>query len=561
MAEVTESSNLPDLRTGNVERINIPGADFLRGAAGMPAVRQLALLIAIAASVAIGVVAVLWMQSPDYRPLSGINSVAQANEVAGLLDSNGIPHRIDERTGVILVPQDHFHSARMMLAGAGQLDESPAGYELLDGDQGFGVSQFMELTRHRRSVEGELARSIGSLDAVQSARVLLATPKATTFLRDRRKPSASVTVRLFPGHALTDPQIRGITSLVAAAVPELEPEAVAVVDQSGKLLSLGEEDQDLEASERQLAYIAKVERQLQNKVSGLLRPLVGADGFGVEVSADVDFTRSEQAEELYNPEQAAIRSEARLEEKNYEEPVAAGVPGALSNQPPETERNEDLVLATGASNAVSSRTESTRNFEIDRTVAYTQRAVGSIKRLTVSVVVDDIAVVDPETGEAKVTPWSEEDLQQLTESVKNAVGFSEQRGDLVSVVNRRFFTPAVEPVAEVPFWAESWFVELLKQSLVGVLLLLLALGFLRPLFRNLSKAGAAVQERNTQAQAQLGQMSMEGVPIDPNRPAAGMLLPAGVGGYEAKVDAVRGLVAQDPGRVAQVVKHWVSKDE
>lgn len=560
MAESIADNTLPGAPVSNVERINIPGADFLRGAAGMPVVRQLALLIAIAGSVAIGLVAVLWMQSPDFRPLSGINSVQQAGEVASLLDSNGITHRVDERTGLILVPQEQFHQARMMLAGAGQLDTGPAGYELLDQDQGFGVSQFMELARHRRSVEGELARSIGSLDAVMSARVLLATPKSTTFIRDRRKPSASVSVRLSPGLSLTDSQIRGITNLVAAAVPELAADDVAVVDQSGKLLSISGEDMELDASERQLAYIAKVERQLQSKVSGLLQPILGSERFGVQVTADVDFTRSEQAEELYNPNQSSVRSEHNRQEQNFTESGAEGVPGALTNQPPETERTEVITDGGGVTPQMS-RSESTRNYEIDRTIAYTQRAVGAVSRLTVSVVVDNLPAVDAESGETTTTPWTEEDLTQLTESIKSAVGYLEARGDQVSVVNRAFFTPAVEPLEEPPFWAEPWFMDLLKQGTVGLLILILGFGLLRPLFKNLSQAGAAVQEQNSLALAQLAQAQDLGMPIDPDRPAAGVLLPAGTGGYEQKVEAVRGLVADDPGRVAQVVKHWVSNDE
>ena len=561
MAESTADTTLPGPPANTVERMNIPGADFLRGAAGMPMVRQLALLIAIAASVAVGLVAVLWMQTPDYRPLSGVSSLAQAAEIAELLDGQAIPHRIDQRTGMILVPQTEYHTARMMLANAGQLETGPAGYELLDEEQGFGVSQFMELARHRRSVEGELARSIASLDAVQSARVLLATPKSTTFLRDRRKPSASVTVRLNPSHSLTAPQIRGITNLVAAAVPELAPEDVAVVDQRGSLLSVKEEDLELAASERQLAYIAKVERALQNKVGGILQPILGADRFGVQVNADIDFTRSEQAEEFYNPNQSSIRSESLREEQNFSEGGAEGVPGALTNQPPETERTAEVITDGGVAAPQISRTEATRNFEIDRTVAYTQRPTGAISRLTVSVVVDNIPMLDEASGEVVMTPWQEADLAQLTETVKSAVGYSEERGDLISVVNRSFFNPVVEPVAATPFWTETWFVDLVKQVLVGLFILGLGFGFLRPLFKNLSQAGVAVAERNTQAMAQLNNMQATGMPIDPNQPGAGVLLPAGSGGYEAKVDAVRGLVAEDPGRVAQVVKHWVSNDE
>ncbi|MCB1684378.1 MAG: flagellar basal-body MS-ring/collar protein FliF [Pseudomonadales bacterium] len=537
----------------------VPGAHFLRGAAGMPVVRQLGLLFAIAGSVAMAIVGVLWMQSPDYRPITGISTAQQAGAVAGLLDSNGLPHKVDNRSGVILVPQDRYHEARMILAGANQLDGQQSGYELLDAEQGFGVSQFMELARHRRSVEGELARSIMSLDGVQSARVLLAVPKSTTFLKDRRKPTASVTVRLLPGHALGEPQIRGIAFLVAASVPELKAEDVAVVDQTGRLLSLRDPDASMEQSERQLSYIARVESQLQDKINRLIAPIVGTERFGAQVTAELDFTRTEQAEELYNPDQTVVRSEQSLNEENVGTDTARGVPGTLSNQPPVTPTSAETAEAGGAVQQRRSRSEVTRNYEVDRTLSYTQQHVGTIRRLAVSVIVDDMPKVSAETGEVTAAPWTEEELAQLTASVKAAIGYSESRGDSVSVVNRTFFNPALE-VPEAPaFWTEAWFLDLMKQILVGALLLFLAIGILRPLYRNLSQAGAAVVERNNLALAEMARSQ------DPNRlampGAGGGLLTSGGGGYASKMDTVRGLVEEDPGRVAQVVKHWVTSDE
>lgn len=537
---------------------SLPGVHFLRGAAGMPVVRQLGLLFAIAGSVAVAIVAVLWMQSPDYRPLTGVTTAQQASSVAGLLDSNGLPHKVDNRSGMILVPQDRYHEARMILAGANQLDGQQMGYELLDAEQGFGVSQFMELARHRRSVEGELARSISSLDGVESARVLLAVPKSTTFLKDRRKPTASVTVRLVSGYSLSDQQIRGISFLVSAAVPELNSEDVAVVDQSGRLLSIKDQDEALERSERQLRYIARVEAQLQDKIGRLLAPIVGGDRFGAQVNADMDFTRSEQAEEVFNPAPTALRSEQTLNEENLGEPMARGVPGTLSNQPPQTQPGTDAE-ADAEVQQRRSRSEATRNFEIDRTLSYTQNNVGVIRRLTISVIVDDLPKVDAESGTVTSVAWTPEDLAQLAESVKAAVGYTESRGDSVSVVNRAFFNPAVEVPEAPPFWTENWFLDLLKQILVGALLLFLAIGILRPLYRNLSQAGAAVVERNNVALAEMARSQ------DPHRlavqGAGGGLLSSGAGGYASKMDAVRGLVEEDPGRVAQVVKHWVTSDE
>lgn len=559
MAELPaqKSAALP---TGSGTALNLPGIDFLRGAAGMPAVRQMMLVFALAGSVALAVAAVLWMQSPDYRPVTAIESAWQANEIAKVLETSGIEHKVDQRSGMILVPKEDVYEARMKLAGAGSVDGRQLGYELLDQEQGFGVSQFMELARHRRSVEGELARSIATINAVQSARVLLATPKSTTFLRDQREPTASVTVRLAPGQTLTRNQVRGITNLVAGAVPELKPDNVAVVDQTGKLLSETVEDEGLEQTERQLQYVARIESQLQEKIRNILLPTVGPGRFSAEVTADIDFTRSEQAAEVFDAEPRAVRSEQLLAEENVGEVSPGGVPGALTNQPPETRPAQGQPMdGQGEPPVRRSRSETVRNYEMDRTLSYVQNGVGGIERLTVSVVVDDLVAVDPETGEQVSQPWSEEELARLTTLVRSAVGFNEARGDLVSVVNSPFYHAAPEPIAAPPFWTQPWFFELVKQVLGALVLLALAFGLLRPLFRNLSNAGAAVKEQQRLAALQAQAAAVPGLP--PAQP--GSAYPAAVGpyGYGHKVEAVRGLVEEDPGRVAQVVKHWVSSNE
>jgi flagellar M-ring protein FliF len=541
----------------------LPGANFLRAASGLPLVRQLTLLFAIAGSVALAIAAVLWMQSPDYRPLAGITTAYQANEVVQVLDSSGIAYRVDDRTGMVLVPQDSLYEARMKLAGASGIDGRQLGYELLDEDQGFGVSQFMEVARHRRSVEGELARSIATINAVESARVLLATPKSTAFLRDRRRPTASITVRLVSGHSLRPGQVKGITNLVAGAVPELQAQDVAVIDQTGKLLSIQDDDPALDQSERQLAYIAKIESQLQEKINNILLLTLGPDRYSAEVSAEVDFTRTEEAEELYNPDLVALRSEQRLEEESVGQSQMGGVPGTLTNQPPETAPDTPSV---GDGDAVNrrSRSETTRNYEVDRTVSYTQHKVGSLTRLTVSVVVDDVGVADPQTGEVTQQSWSEAELERLATMVRNAVGYSASRGDTVSIVNRRFFAHAPVTVEATAFWAESWFTDLVKQVLGAVVLLVLVLGLLRPLFRNLSQAGEVVKERAAMAQS----LALPSGSIDTDQamalPSPAMERGQGQNGamdYAAKMDTVRGLVEQDPSRVAEVVKSWVSDDE
>ncbi|MEM7101066.1 MAG: flagellar basal-body MS-ring/collar protein FliF [Pseudomonadota bacterium] len=544
--------------TTTLEGPAVPGSDFLKGALGMPVVRQVTLLIAMAASVAAAVYIIFWMQTGEFKPIGGATSAMQTNEIVGVLEGASIEHKIDPKSGMVLVPAQDLYAARMRLAGADVLDGQQLGYELLDEEQGFGVSQFMESAKHRRSVEGELAKSIQTITAVLQARVLLAMPKTTSFLRDRRKPSASVTVTLKPNRRLTSDQVTGVANLVAAAVPELHPNDVVVVDQSGALLSDNQADPSLKQSEKDLALTRRVEDSLHEKVANILSPWVGSERFTAEVSATLDFTRSTEAEELYNPDLVALRSEQTTEEQRVGgAEVLGGVPGTLTNQPPEF--NEETPDGQPAPNRTSS-VQAVRNYEVDRTLSYTQHQVGQIRRVSVAVVVDDKPVVDAETGETALEPWTQEEIDQIVQAVQSAVGFRADRGDLVSVVNRTFFRAPVEEVEPEPFWSEAWFADLLKQVLGGIALIVIVFGLIRPMFKNLSQAGELVREQQSMAIADMTQAreaaleeAVTGIPAaistDPNDSAV------------EKMETVRNLIEDDPARVAQVVKHWVSEEE
>lgn len=535
-----------------------PGSDFIKGATGMPAVRQLTLLLGIAASIALAVFVGFWMQTPDYRPIGSPKTPSEASEIVNALDAHRIPNKIDQRTGAILVPSDIIFQARMALAEDGVVGEQ-LGYEILDRDQGFGVSQFREFNDHRRAVEGELARNIMAINAVYHARVILATPKTTTFLRDRRKPSASVTLTLKPGRSLGQDKIRGIMNLVAGGVPDLDPADVVVVDQSGTLLSNGAADEALMRSERDLSLVGKIEANLYDKVSNILSRWAGADGFTAQVHAEVDFTRAESTQEQYNPELAVVRSEQQLEEEEFGQGnVIGGVPGTLSNQPPE------LVETPAPENESverkSTRSTSTRNYEVDRTIRHTQQQVGRVQRLSVAVVVDYRPSVNADTGEVTYEAWSDEELDALTDAVRSAVGFREERGDTVSVVNREFYRPPPVEVTPIAFYEQAWFADAIKQTLGGIALIVVIFGLLRPLFKNLSQAGELVREQQSLAIADMTQMREAAL----QKAVPGIPAQIGLDGDDArnmKMETVRNLVHEDPKRVAQVVKHWVGKDE
>jgi len=466
----------------------------------------------------------------------------------------------------------------MKIAGAQIPSGEQAGFELLDKDQGFGVSQFMEAALHRRSLEGELARSIMTIQGVRQARVHLGIPRATGFVRDQRAPTASVTVTLASGQSLGEGQVRAIMNLVAGAVPELTADHVAVVDQTGRLLSGQDDDKSLADADRQLRYTKQIESSLQDKIRNILLPAVGTGRLTAEVAADVDFTWVEETEELFNPDLPALRSEQTMTEQRVGDALDGGVPGALSNQPPAvSSAPETLAAATAAAanNAAAaangaaapaapaqpphrSRSEATRNYELDRTISHTRHQVGRISRLTVAVVVDDQPGAAAENGQVTYTPWKAEDLERLSALVKNAIGYNAARGDTVTVVNSPFREERAEVPEAVPFYAQTWFVDLVKQVLGALLLLALLLGLLRPLFKSLSKAGASLPAE--QALARLAAPHAGGHVYD-DMNGMRRMLPGSGAPYDTQLQAVRGLVADNPARVAQVVKHWVSKDE
>ncbi len=534
--------------------------------------RQLGLMVGLAASVAIGFAVVLWSQKPDYRVLYANLSFSDANEVIEQLRMNNIPYRFDADGRAILVPESHVHAARLRLAADGFTADRTVGFELLDQDMGMGTSQFMETTRYRRGLEGELARTISNMTAVRAARVHLAIPKDTVFIRDQRKPRASVFLELFSGRQLERDQVAAIANLVASSIPELDVKDVTIVDQRGRLLNIRDADSDVVLAARQLEYVRQVEDTLVNRVNSILQPVVGLGNFRAEVSADIDFTEVEQASEMFNPDLPALRSEQTLEERRDAGEAAVGVPGALSNQPPGPVSVPEVAGGAGAGGAGagasgSSRNQATRNFELDRSISYTRQQMGGVRRLSVAVVVDDLQTVDPETGERTRTRWSDEDIERLRMLVENAVGFSALRGDSVNVINSSF-VPTEEFVFEEPsFWQQDWFWNLIKQIGAGAFILILALGILRPVLKHLSATGNQLSGSDLgpagQISAELESLDGSGIADDKvtfgGVQSAAMVTPNE--SFDYQLNEIRSMVAEDPARVAQAIKQWVVEHE
>lgn len=545
--------------------------DIIDGFNNLNLVRQAGLMVGLAASVAVGIAVALWSQGEDYKPLYGSLDRLDSSEVGQILDFNEIPYKIDGSTGALLVPVDKVQKARLVLAENGVQGDKTLGYELLDQEQPLGTSQFMEATRYRRGLEGELARTIASINSVRSARVHLAIPKRTVFVRDGREPSASVFLDLFPGRPIQPKQIKGIANLVASSIPELNVENVTVVDQRGNLLSVGAEDEKLVVAAQHLDYTRKVEDDIVLRVRRLLTPILGDANFKTEVAADIDFTEVEEAAESFNPDLPAIRSEQTVDEQRVGAPGVGGVPGALTNQPP-TDGAAPEVATAGeqAGNAgppSNSRSQATRNYELDRTVSFTRHEKGRLRRLTVAVVVDDKKSVNADTGETSNTRWTDAELERLSILVRDAVGFSAVRGDSVNVLNESFLPlPELDTPEMLPMWEQDWFQRLVKYLVGGLIIMVLIFGLVRPVLKSL--AGSGLKSRADEEARELAALHAAGVDSfdslsDETVTLTGgdaLALPSPEESYEQQLNAVKGLVAEDAGRVAQVIKRWINEE-
>jgi len=535
--------------------------------------RQAGVLLGIAAAVALGVWVVLWARTPPYSLLYADLADRDISQVMDTLQSSGIDYRIDHEAGAVLVASDKLHEARLKLATAGLPRSAGMGFELLEEQQGFGTSQFMENARYQRALEGELSRSISRLQSVRSARVHLALPKDTVFMRARPDPSASVLVDLYPGRKLAAEQVEAVTHLVAASVPALSLANVTVVDQLGRLLNADAGDPVIAASSKRLEYTRALEEGYVARIERILAPIVGHGGVKAQVTAELDFTSTEKTSERFNPDLPAVRSEQTLEEvRSGGGP--GGVPGALSNQPPAEGAAPEVAGDAAAGEAAgggsgeraprNSRREETRNYELDRTISHTKLAAGSVRRLSVAVVVDNKPVVG-DGGEQGFEPLAAEEMERIRELVKDAVGFDAARGDTLNVVNAAFSVPAPPaPLPEPPLWEQPWVWSLGKQVLGGLFVILTLFGVIRPAVRGLMTreggAGAAAPAEGAgQAQGAL--------PAAGQDEAAGG---AGAGGQDkprqlkapvnAEVESIRNYIGEEPKLAAQVVKGWVNAE-
>jgi len=536
-----------------------------RGLADIPGLKQVGLLAGVAAAIAAAIWLVMWSQGQNYTVLYGQLSERESGQVMDALTAAGIEFKLNP-SGAVSVPESKVQEARIRLASQGLPQSDSMGIEMIQKDSALGNSTLMESARYQSVLETELARTIIKVQGVQSARVHLALPKPSVFLRDAHKATASVMLQLYPGRRLEPGQVAAIVHLVASSVPELSASDVTLVDQAGSLLNSPDENAEAAASTRQFEQTRKIEESLQQRIVELLEPMLGPGRVRATVTADMDYTVTEETRENYDPQKTAVRSEQTSNEMRKNGDGAEGIPGALSNQPPGTSGAPAIPGAATPGNPVappnaaganqstaansgpsSSAQRSTRNFEVDRTLSYVKQPVGKLKRLNVGVVLDDWQKVDAD-GKASTAPMSDTDIKRFTQLVKESIGLKDDRGDQINVLNQAFKgNAAIPPVEGLPLWQQPWLIQLAKQITGAALVLVVAFLVLRPLMKSLTKTAGRT---SVGAEVTSDRLSLSGqanpIKLSPS--------------FEQQIAAARTLVGQDPRRAAQVVKDWVSAD-
>ena len=526
----------------------------------IPAVRQLGLFALVAAVIALGLWLFFWTQKPDYVPVfAGLDARSTA-EASDLLRTAQIPYRIDSGSGALSVESDQIGKARLALAAAGLPAAEGGGFEMLQGDQGFGTSQFDENARYQHALETELARTIANLRPVREARVHLALPKPSAFTRQKEPASASVVLHLRSGSVLEPGQVAAIEHLVASSVPQMPSDNVTVVDQFGRMLSNDNPDSESALTAQRFEQQRRAEAVYVQRIQELLEPLAGPGRVSAQVSIDMNFAETEQASETYGPDPAMIRSEQVSESGDLAALAGPqGVPGSASNNPDTATAAAAAAAPAAAGGGGTGARTAVRNYEIDRTLTHTRQGPGQITRVTAAVLVDNVpqAGADGKTTQRALT---DTELARIETLVQQAIGYNAARGDMVSVVNAPFARgDALDAPEAPPFWQHPRARELLRIGLGGLAVLVLILTVLRPAFRQLlapkvpQTATVTVLPEDEEIPVTLS------APAEKPRPQPRVTAEAALN-FDEKLQVAKTAVSNDPKRVANVVRNWVESD-
>src|SRR5574343_716338 len=551
--------------------------------------QKIAFMVAIAAVIAVVVGSVLWSRQPDLKVLFSNLSEKDGGAIVAILEAQNIPHKFNE-SGSLLVPAERVHAVRLKLASQGLPRGGMVGFELME-NQKFGVSQFAEQVNYQRGLEGEVARTIQSIGSVQSARVHLAIPKPSVFVREQQKPTASVMLNLYPGRMLDAGQIAGITHLISSSVPQLPASNVTVIDQSGALLSqLKNRMTEAGLDPTQIKYVHEIENTVVKRIEEILSPMLGQGNFKVQVAADIDFSQTEQTAESYrpnnNPESTSIRSQQNNETASVNQ-AAGGVPGALTNQPPvpatapltqpatgqptgsqpgkpgDIQGKVDAAGVTAPLNAagqpINTSKNATINYELDKTIRHTRQGMGNIRRLSAAVVVNHRKDVD-KNGKAITKAIPESEMKQINELVREAMGFSKERGDTLSIANAPF-TAADKSESELPLWKDpdniSYAKDTVKYLLIAAILAFIYLKIIQPSLKTMFPARSEDEGRTFAEGGAGGSAALGGAAMPGMEPGEEDATEVHIDHYAIKVQKARDVADKDPKAVANIIKDWM----
>jgi flagellar M-ring protein FliF len=512
----------------------------------------------------------LWTSAPEYKVLFSNYTDKDGGAITASLDQMGVKYKFSDSGSAILVPADRIHDLRLKLAQQGLPRAGNVGFELLE-NQKLGTSQFVEQVNYQRSLEGELANSIQSLAAVSSARVHLALPKPSVFVRDQQKPTASVLLNLQPGRALDQAQVSAIVHLVASSIPELTPSNVTVVDQNGTLLSDSANKNGKQLDPNQLKYVEALQQNIVKQVESIIAPLVGQNNVRAEATAEVDFAQTDTAAEMYKPnsppEPQAIRSQQTSEQTGPGSTNPSGIPGALSNQPPGV---ATAPLEGGAQPAQAqtttgpSRKDATTNYEVDKTIRYEQKPMGGVKRLTVGVVVNYRRSIDPKTGKVVVKALSAAEVAQINELVKQAMGYSQARGDTLNVTNAPF-DGVDKPDEQAPEWYKNpanlpLAKDIARYVFIALVLAFLWFRFVRPLLKPAIKKFDEAVAIPPEPEPEEPEPEPEPDPEEEARLQREVEDQQKVQVYKSNLEMAKDMAKNDPRIVANVIKEWLGTE-
>ncbi len=549
------STQDPDLNEKSSSRLNLAIGD-------LDLLRQVILVLSISICVALIVMLFFWVKEPELRPL-GSYETEELIPILDYLDQQKKEYKLDGNT--IQVPVNDYNQLKLDLARAGLNQAAQEGDDILLNDMGFGVSQRLEKERLKLSRERQLAKAIEQMRQIRKASVLLALPQQSVFVRHNQEASATVFVTLGTGSSLKQEEVDSIVDMVASAVPGMKPTRVTVTDQFGRLLSSGSQDPLTSARRKEQDLERKQEQALKEKIDSVLIPILGIGNYTAQVDIQLDFSAVEQTRKQFDPQTAATRSEYTLEDYNNGN-VVAGIPGALSNQPPaDASIPEDVAQIKDSSVAGqgSVRKEATRNYELDTTISHERRQTGVIDRQTVSVAVKNRAVTNPETGEVSYEPLSEAELASIRQVIIGAVGFNEQRGDLLNVLSVKFAEPEFDEVVETSIWDHPNFNDWVRWAASALVIIIVILVLIRPALKKLLNPHA---EESIELGADglplhtSGETGLIGSDIEDGEAfefGSGIDLP-NLHKDEDVLKAVRALVANEPELAAQVVKNWLA---